>query len=71
MTREELRYQLLSDIDRALTHTWVLSQNDQKLLRAVRQVIVTDDSVVDKVNQALLTVKDEEPTSKVPYEGEE
>jgi hypothetical protein len=47
VSREELRYLLLSDIDKALQHTWVIPKDEQARLRAVRELVKVNDGVID------------------------
>jgi hypothetical protein len=47
MPTEETRHELLSAIDKALSHTWLVSRAEQAMLRAVRSLVLGPDPVID------------------------
>ena len=54
MTVPELRAKLLEGIDRILRHPFLLSAEDQEVLRAVRQTYEESDAVVQAILGHLL-----------------
>lgn len=55
MSREECRHAILSQLDRAASHPWVIGQQALELTKAVREIVVTDDGIVDRINALMLS----------------
>jgi hypothetical protein len=66
VNREELRYLLLSDIDKALQHTWVIPKDEQARLRAVRELVKVNDAVIDLLLPLLDKYEREGETMSAP-----
>ncbi len=69
MTREQLRARAETSIDRALMHTWVVSQDERDLLAALRLVIGRDDALCDQLLAVMPTRSDFDPPLAPPQEG--
>lgn len=59
MSREECRHALLSEFDRAASHSWVVGPQGTAFARAIRELVLTDDSLVDRINAVLVSRRDE------------
>jgi hypothetical protein len=59
VSREELRHQLLLELDKAASHPWVVGQQGTAFARAIRELVLTDDSLVDRINAVLVSRRDE------------
>jgi hypothetical protein len=59
MSREECRHALLTELDRAASHPWVIGQQGLMFARALRELVIGDDSLVDRINAVLVSRRDE------------
>jgi hypothetical protein len=59
MSREELRHQLLGEFDKAASHPWVVGQQGTAFARAIRELVLIEDSIVDRINAMLVSRRKE------------
>jgi hypothetical protein len=69
MSREECRHSLLSELDRAAAHPWVIGQQGVSFAKALRELVITDDSLVDRIN-AVVHARYSDPESPGDAGGE-
>ncbi len=69
MTREELKRLYLADCDRALGHPMIIGHDTADRVKALRELIVTSDPVVDqlvKIIEAQRATDEETPPERYP-----
>jgi hypothetical protein len=59
MSREECRYALLTELDRAVSHRLIVGQPGVNFARAIRELVLIEDSLVDRINAMLISRRDE------------